>query len=104
MLSADVRTRVARAGSQLEKRLRRVLCGSTPSWGRHPNALPWFDQPDALTRCAPHARQETDTALLSKWVRDGYVVVEDAVDPADIDAMLAMLEGLWEAPAAIPGL
>ena len=104
MLSADVRTRVARARSQLEKRLRRVLFGSTPSWRRHPNALPWFDQPDALTRCAPHARQETDTALLSKWVRDGYVVVEDAVDPADIDAMLAMLEGLWEAPAAIPGL
>jgi phytanoyl-CoA hydroxylase len=79
--------------------VRRALFGSRPSWRRRPNRLPWFDQPDALARLGGG-----DVPLLQKWVRDGYVIVEDCVERADIDAMVATLDGLWEAPRPIPKL
>ena len=88
----QVRSRVAPA-------LRQVVYGGRASWTREPNTLPWFDQPDALQ----HATGD-DANLLRAWVRDGYVVVDGLVDPADIDAMVATLDGLWDAPAPVPHL
>ena len=67
---------------------------------RSPNALPWFDRPDALERIGTGP----DAARLRTWVEDGYVVVDGVVDPADVDAMVATLDGLWDAPAPIPHL
>src|SRR5439155_9513290 len=77
---------------------RRTLYGSTPIWKRRPNVVPWFDQPDAL------AGIDGDRVLLEHWVRDGYVVVDDAVDPGDIDRMVAVLDGLWDATELIANL
>src|SRR5262249_18060212 len=88
----QVRSRVAPA-------FRQVVYGGRPSWTREPNTLPWFDRPDALERVAGD-----DADLLRAWVRDGYVVVDGLVDPADIDAMVATLDGLWDARAAVPHL
>jgi len=42
--------------------------------------------------------------VLRAWVHDGYVVVDGLVDHADIDAMVATLDGLWDARAAVPHL
>ncbi len=88
----QVRSRVAPA-------LRHAVYGGRPSWTREPNTLPWFDQPDALERI-----HGDDADLLRAWVRDGYVVVDDLVDPADIDAMVATLDGLWDGAAPVPHL
>jgi ectoine hydroxylase-related dioxygenase (phytanoyl-CoA dioxygenase family) len=88
------------ARSTIEPPIRRALFGGKPTWQRRPNVLPWFDQPDAMAKAerSPHGE------LLTKWVRDGYVIVDDVVDPADIDAMVATLDGLWDAREPIPYL
>jgi hypothetical protein len=88
-----VRTRIAPA-------LRRAIGRSEPSWTREPNVLPWFDQPDALA----HLDGDPQAALLRQWVEEGWVVVDDVVDVADVDAMVATLDGLWSGAAPIPHL
>src|SRR5262249_61363498 len=78
---------------------RQGVYGGGPSWTREPNTLPWFDQPDALERI-----HGDDAPLLRSWVREGYVVVDGLVDPADIDTMVATLDGLWESTMPVPHL
>src|SRR2546428_7831649 len=98
-----VRARLHRARTLME-RATRALLGSAPSWQRRPNILPWFDRPDALDAVRRHGRGPEEATLLEKWIRDGYVIVEDCVDAADIDAMVATLDGLWDALRTIPNL
>jgi len=98
MLPYGVRTGLLRVRSRIERAARRTLYGSAPTWKRQPNVVPWFDQPDAL------AGIDGDRVLLEHWVRDGYVVVDDAVDPGDIDRMVAVLDGLWDATELIANL
>src|SRR5262245_45507104 len=89
-----MRVRLNATRARLERRVRHALFGGTPTWKRRPNALPWFDQPDALA----HAdRMGADGGLLRQWVRDGYVIVRDRVDPRDIDEMLVLLDRVWDA-------
>jgi len=85
---------------RVEPTFRRAIGRSTPSWTREPNTLPWFDQPDAHARVAG----DPQAALLGRWIDDGWVVVDDVVDVADVDAMVVTLDGLWDAPAPIPHL
>lgn len=80
-----------RVRARVEPALRRAIGRSDPSWTREPNLLPWFDRPDALGRAAGDPQE----ALLRKWVEEGWVVVDDVVDLADVDAMVATLDGLW---------
>jgi len=101
MLSPAIRDRLHVGRQRLERLARRTFYGATPTWRRRPNELPWLDRPDALARVAANT---DDAALLAKWVRDGYVVVDGAVDTAAIDEMVATLDGVWDAPAPIPGL
>lgn len=98
MLPYAVRARLHRARSTIEQQLRSTLYGGKPSWQRRPNALPWFDRPDALAEAARRA------PLLERWVRDGYVIVDDVADIADIDEMIAALDALWDASSPIPHL
>jgi ectoine hydroxylase-related dioxygenase (phytanoyl-CoA dioxygenase family) len=95
-----VRSGLLQARSRIEPGVRRALFGDRPTWQRRPNVLPWFDRPDAMAQAerGPHAD------LLTKWVRDGYVVVDDVVDRADVDAMIGTLDGLWDAPTPVPHL
>ena len=88
ILPYGVRTRLLRVRSGIEGRARRLLYGSAPTWKRRPNLLPWFDRPDALESLNGSAR---DRELLEHWIRDGYVVTDDCVDPSDIDEMVAVL-------------
>ena len=92
--------RLHRVRTRVEPTLRRAVGRGAPSWTREPNAVPWFDRPDALARIAGDPRE----ALLRQWVTEGWIVVDDVVDVADIDAMVATLDGLWDAPAPIPHL
>ncbi len=92
--------RLHRVRTRVEPALRRALGRSTPSWTREPNVLPWFDRPDALARIG----SDPQATLLRQWITEGWVVVDDVVDPADIDAMVATLDGLWDAPAPLPHL
>jgi phytanoyl-CoA hydroxylase len=85
---------------RVEPALRRAIGRSRPSWTREPNTLPWFDQPDALAQLAGDPQE----ALLRQWVDEGWVVVDDAVEVADVDAMVATLDGLWDAAEPIPHL
>src|SRR5262249_41032317 len=89
-----------RIRNRIEPSVRRALGRTAPSWTREPDVLPWFDQPDALARI----EGEPDAPLLRRWIGDGYVVVDDVVDRADVDAMVARLDGLWDAPSPVPHL
>jgi len=102
MLPYRVRARLHQARSRIERHVRRTIFGSAPSWKRRPNVLPWFDRPDALAALA--RRRDDEDGVLAHWVRDGYVVVDACVEPADIDGMIATLDGLWDAPEPIPDL
>lgn len=93
--------RLAALRAAVEPPVRRALFGDGPSWRRTPNVLPWLDAPDAEAKAAAAG---PDAAMLVQWARDGYVVADGLVDPADIDAMLARFDGLWDAPAPIPHL
>jgi ectoine hydroxylase-related dioxygenase (phytanoyl-CoA dioxygenase family) len=104
VLPYGVRSRLARVRGGLERGMRRIVFGGRPSWQRHRNVLPWFDQPDAMEQVAHRAADPTEEAWLTDWVRDGYVVLRDVVDPADVDAMVSTLDGLWDAPAPVPDL
>jgi ectoine hydroxylase-related dioxygenase (phytanoyl-CoA dioxygenase family) len=99
-----MRSRLHHARTGIEHGVRSLLFGNTPSWRRRPNALPWFDRPDAAAEAARRATSPDEAAALERWIRDGYVVLRDLVDPADVDAMVATLDGLWDAPTPIPNL
>jgi ectoine hydroxylase-related dioxygenase (phytanoyl-CoA dioxygenase family) len=96
-----LRVRLNDARARLERQVRRAIFGGTPSWRRRPNVLPWFDRADALERI-DRTREHAD--LLEQWVSEGYFVVRDCVDPGDIDAMVATLDGLWDASEPIADL
>jgi ectoine hydroxylase-related dioxygenase (phytanoyl-CoA dioxygenase family) len=100
MLSPELRFRLNARREQVERLARRMVFGARPTWHRRPDLVPWADLPDALERLPGGA----DAALLEKWVRDGYVVVDGCVDTAALDEMVATLEGLWDAAAPIRGL
>jgi phytanoyl-CoA hydroxylase len=100
VLPYGVLSRLHRIRTRIEPAFRRAIGRSAPSWTREPNTLPWFDQPDARERVAG----DPQTALLRRWIDDGWVVVDDVVDVGDIDAMVATLDGLWNAQAPIPHL
>jgi ectoine hydroxylase-related dioxygenase (phytanoyl-CoA dioxygenase family) len=96
-----MRARLNAARARLERNVRRAVFGGTPTWKRRPNTLPWFDRPDALARID---RKRDDADLLEQWVREGYTIVRDCVNPVDIDAMIATLDGLWDVREPIPDL
>jgi phytanoyl-CoA hydroxylase len=102
-LSYVARARLAGARERVEKAARQMLWGGRPTWQRRPNTLPWLDQPDADARLALRPTDDLSPHL-AQWVRDGWFVVDDAVDPTDIDAMSRTLDGLWDAPAPTPGI
>jgi hypothetical protein len=98
------RVRLVDARRQVERRVHTLLYGSTPTWRRRPNLVPWFDRPDAVAEIDRHAADATERALFAQWIRDGWFVVRGLVDPADIDAMVAVLDGLWDAPTPVADL
>ncbi|MGH7895379.1 MAG: phytanoyl-CoA dioxygenase family protein [Candidatus Binatia bacterium] len=104
LLPYGMRSRLHHARTGLERGVRNLLFRGAPSWHRRPNALPWFDQPDALDEASRRTTSADERTALERWVRDGYVVLSGLVDPADIDAMVATLDGLWDAPTPIANL
>lgn len=104
LLPLGVRSRLSRARSGIERGLRGVVYGDVPTWRRRPNVRPWFDAPDALAHVAEHAADANEEAWFAQWVRDGYFVARDLVPVADVDEMIATLDGLWDADAPVAGL
>jgi phytanoyl-CoA hydroxylase len=103
-----VRAQLHQVRARLERGVRQTLWGGRPSWQRRENRRPWFDGPDARAEVPERARRAAadglSEALLEKWVRDGYVVVDDVVDLADVDAMVADLDALWDARVPVADL
>jgi hypothetical protein len=97
MLPYRLRAKLSEARRHLERGVRQAVFGGRPSWRRKANALPWFDRPDALAR-------SSGDDLLARWVRDGYVVVDGLVDERDVDEMIRVLDGLWDAAEPIADL
>jgi ectoine hydroxylase-related dioxygenase (phytanoyl-CoA dioxygenase family) len=104
LVPLGMRSRLVRARSHLERGLRGLVHGDVPSWRRRPNARPWFDAPDALAHVADHARDAQERDCFTQWIRDGYFVARDLVPTADVDEMIATLDGLWDAATPIAGL
>ena len=95
--------RLHRVRTRVEPALRRAIGRTAPSWTREPNVLPWFDQPDALTR-VDGLGGNPEAPLLRQWIEEGWVAVDGLVNLTDVDEMVATLDGLWDAPAPIPHL
>ena len=104
MLPYAARTRIVGARRRVEQTVRTWLHGSTPSWRRLPNRVPWFDLPDALALVPRHAGNAAEEALFSQWIRDGYFVASGLVAASDVDEMIALLDGLWDASTPIANL
>jgi len=99
MLPYAARARIVEARGRVERAVRTLLHGSKPSWQRLPNRVPWFDAPDALAQVPRRAADAAEQALFTQWIRDGYFVVSGVVPAADVDEMVGVLDGLWDAPA-----
>lgn len=97
MLPYRLRATISEARKHFQHGVRRAVFGGKPTWRRRANALPWFDRPDALARVR-------GDELLERWVRDGYVVVDGLVAARDVDEMLGVLDGLWDARTPITDL
>lgn len=73
-----------------------------------PANLPWFDAPNAPqlleTRRRTEHLSDHQFEQLTRWHRDGYITLEDAVPRLEIDAMLDDIDGLWGARSPIPTL
>ncbi len=68
------------------------------NWNEFGAEMPWYDRQDAMELL--QAREDLSQGqhdALSKWVRDGYFVVEGAVGAGLIDEMVGDLEALWDA-------
>jgi hypothetical protein len=104
MLPYGLRARLAERRGRLERGLRTLLHGTTPTWRRRPNRVPWFDRPDAVAEIDRRAASADEREHFAGWIRDGYFVVRNAVDAADVDEMIAFLDGLWEASTPTRGL
>jgi phytanoyl-CoA hydroxylase len=104
MLPYAARARMVAARGRVERAVRTLLHGSKPSWQRLPNRLPWFDADDALAEVPRRAADAGEEALFTQWIRDGYFVASGLVPTADVDEMIAVLDGLWDAPAPIANL
>ena len=104
LLPYGARARLVDVRKRVEHGLRTMLHGTTPTWRRRPNDVPWFDRPGALADATRRGRTAAEGACFAQWVRDGYFVLRDVVDPADIDGMVALLDGLWTASAPLPDL
>jgi hypothetical protein len=108
MLPYAVRAQLHQARVRIEQGVRQTLWGGTPTWRRRENRRPWFDEVGALDEVAARARSAAgdglSAAALEKWVRDGYVILDGLVDVAEIDRMVAELDGLWDAPAPVANL
>ena len=95
--------------ASLRKRLRNFLSPRhARKWDLDPARIPWFDRPDALEQLERRRRREhlsdADSALLKRWVTDGYCVASGTI-PADlIDSMLRDLDNLWTTERALDGL
>ncbi|MBS0660084.1 MAG: phytanoyl-CoA dioxygenase family protein [Verrucomicrobia bacterium] len=60
---------------------------------------PWLDRPDALAQIEARVQAGTlstaDAEQCRKWVRDGYIILEGCVSPAEADRAWEAYEQAW---------
>lgn len=97
----------------LMTRLKSVFRGSSQQtvatqWPKSADIVPWFDRLDARDilqqRYTSGRYTEDEHVMLSGWIDNGYVILENLVSADAVDAMTAELEAVWEATTAINGL
>jgi phytanoyl-CoA hydroxylase len=106
-MGSGLRVRSRRMMHRLKYQWREMVEPSR-DWSKEPGEVPWFDRPDALAyieRWRKSGRINAETSgLLEKWVRDGYLILDDVVPLSDLDAVFEPLDALWEAARPIAGL
>jgi len=72
---------------------------------------PWLDHPDAeqkiQSRLAQGLITEAEAAMLTKWVRDGYFILDQAIDKENfwqLDDYVRDLDELWTTDTVMDGL
>lgn len=71
-------------------------------WDQDPAQRPWFDAEGATEKVTVMADQglvtPDEARLLDQWTREGYFVLENAIEPQDwhlLDSFASDLNGLW---------
>lgn len=84
------------------------IASGAKRWVEDPSALPWFDQPDAMSRIGQIVDRwklgAQGQAWLTSWVRDGYFSAETLIPSNVIDGLSRRIDDVWFRDAPIPGL
>lgn len=87
------------------------IAGHGRRWPQDPADRPWFDSENAERELARrHAEglvSGIEASLLKQWLRDGYFVLENAIEPDHaglLDQYANDLDAVWTANEEIPGL
>jgi ectoine hydroxylase-related dioxygenase (phytanoyl-CoA dioxygenase family) len=79
-----------------------------PPWAGIENVLPWTDRIDARDELhRRYSRGLIDAQMrqwLAQWIDDGYAIVDNVVDHADLDEFNAFLDELTECERPFEGL
>jgi phytanoyl-CoA hydroxylase len=80
-------------------------------WSQDLSERPWFDQEDAERKAKSWLDQgvisSDEHTLLSQWIRDGYFILEKAIDASEFSLLERYahdLDGVWTAEEAMQGL
>jgi phytanoyl-CoA hydroxylase len=80
-------------------------------WNQDPNDVPWLDRDDAEEQIDARLKAglltPEDGQRMRQWARDGYFILEGAIEPEDhsvIDQYSRDIDDLWTADKAIDGL
>ncbi|MCC7392611.1 phytanoyl-CoA dioxygenase family protein [Candidatus Sumerlaeota bacterium] len=78
------------------------------TWSNDPKLLPWTDQPDAEQeverRLAAGKLTPRDAELARKWIKDGYIVLQQHFVGSDVDKLNGEIDALWTAEKPHDGL
>jgi hypothetical protein len=101
---ADVRPRLRNLARNVHGKVLNRL--GRPPWNGMPNDLPWSDLPGARDRLnRERSRLDArDAAAVEQWIDEGWFVVDQAYDPADIDEVNRYVDEVVAARRPIPGL
>ena len=81
------------------------------AWNQDKSDVPWLDRPDAEEKIAQRLAEgvitDDEATLLTKWVRDGYFILDQAIDPENswqLDQYVRDIDDFWTTDKVLDGL